>query len=43
MSYVCVSSLDELEELYTKHIITYYQYLNLKKEIEEKASNRDKN
>lgn len=31
-----VSSLDELEELYTRNMITYSQYMNLKSKLEKK-------
>jgi len=31
-----INTIEELEELYTKHIITYTQYINIKKEIEQK-------
>jgi len=31
-----VSSLDELEELYTRNMITYSQYMNLKSKLKKK-------
>ena len=29
-----VNSLEELEELYTRHMVTYAQYLNIKEKLE---------
>lgn len=36
MEGLIVSTLDELEELYTRHIINYNDYLNLKHKLEKK-------
>ena len=35
MEDLVVNSVEELEELYTMHIITYAQYINIKKELQE--------
>ena len=35
MEDLVVNSVEELEELYTMHIITYTQYINIKKELQE--------
>ena len=29
-----IKSIEELEELYTMHMITYFQYINIKRELE---------
>ena len=41
MDYVKINSIGELEELYTKHVITYYQYLNIKEKLENKKEDEE--
>lgn len=36
MDELIVNTLDELEELYTRHMITYSQYVNIKEKLKEK-------
>ena len=43
MDYVKIDSIEELEELYTKHVITYYQYLNAKEELKNKEKKEEDN
>lgn len=37
-----VHSLEELEELYTRNMITYHQYMNIKTKLSEQTENKYK-
>lgn len=37
MEDIVVNSIEELEELFTMNMITYSQYLNIKKKLQEES------
>lgn len=37
MEDLVVNTIEELEELYTMHVITYAQYINLKKKLQKES------
>ena len=41
MEELIVDSIEELEELYTRHMITYSQYINIKKRLEEREEKNE--
>ena len=38
---ITINSQEELEDLYTSYVITYYQYLNLKEKFKNESSDED--
>ena len=38
---ITINSPEELEDLYTNYVITYYQYLNLKEKFKDKNDEED--